>query len=142
MLAFSNDYYGIIFRATQSVELFCAYFHSVSSHLPGAFFLVPFRWLGSLSPRSAYDGFGHRGAFFLSIPKISWKSVYFPGGLDTYSHFHSLCPNIHHYMGMGEKMYALYPIVQTAPESECKNVPDRVNTPETYFLIKNIGCPL
>ena len=25
MLAFSNDYYGIIFRATQSVELFCAY---------------------------------------------------------------------------------------------------------------------
>ncbi|MCU6800842.1 hypothetical protein, partial [Alitiscatomonas aceti] len=43
---------------------------------------------------------------------------------------------------MGEKMYALYPIVQTAPESECKNVPDRVNTPETYFLIKNIGCPL
>ena len=27
MLAFSNDYYGIIFRATQSVELFCAYFN-------------------------------------------------------------------------------------------------------------------
>jgi len=26
MLAFSNDYYGLIFRATQSVELFCAYF--------------------------------------------------------------------------------------------------------------------
>ena len=26
MLAFSNDYYGMIFRATQSVELFCAYF--------------------------------------------------------------------------------------------------------------------
>ena len=25
MLAFSNDYYGMIFRATQSVELFCAY---------------------------------------------------------------------------------------------------------------------
>ena len=25
MLAFSNDYYGLIFRATQSVELFCAY---------------------------------------------------------------------------------------------------------------------
>ena len=25
MLAFSNDYYGIIFRATQSVELFCVY---------------------------------------------------------------------------------------------------------------------
>ena len=29
MLAFSNDYYGMIFRATQSVELFCAYFQSV-----------------------------------------------------------------------------------------------------------------
>ena len=26
MLAFSIDYYGIFFRATQSVELFCAYF--------------------------------------------------------------------------------------------------------------------
>ena len=25
MLAFSNDYYELIFRATQSVELFCAY---------------------------------------------------------------------------------------------------------------------
>ena len=25
MLAFSNDYYGLIFRATQSVELFCTY---------------------------------------------------------------------------------------------------------------------
>ena len=32
MLAFSNDYYGFIFRATQSVELFCAYvtrYHSL-----------------------------------------------------------------------------------------------------------------
>ena len=28
MLAFSIDYYGIFFRATQSVELFCAYFYS------------------------------------------------------------------------------------------------------------------
>ena len=28
MLAFSNDYYGMIFRATQSVELFCAYYKS------------------------------------------------------------------------------------------------------------------
>ena len=25
MLAFSNDYYGFIYRATQSVEVFCAY---------------------------------------------------------------------------------------------------------------------
>ena len=29
MLAFSNDYYGMIFRATQSVELFCAYIQTV-----------------------------------------------------------------------------------------------------------------
>ena len=31
MLAFSIDYYGMIFRATQSVELFCAY-GEASSH--------------------------------------------------------------------------------------------------------------
>ena len=30
MLAFSNDYYGLNFRAKQSVELFCAYVISVS----------------------------------------------------------------------------------------------------------------
>ena len=31
MLAFSNDYYGFIFRVTQSVELFCTYeFNTVS----------------------------------------------------------------------------------------------------------------
>ena len=29
MLAFSNDYYELIFRATQSVELFCAYKKSI-----------------------------------------------------------------------------------------------------------------
>ena len=28
MLAFSNDYYGFIFRVTQSVELFCTYYNS------------------------------------------------------------------------------------------------------------------
>ena len=33
MLAFSNDYYGIIFRATQSVELFCAYLKSFAEGL-------------------------------------------------------------------------------------------------------------
>jgi len=31
MLAFSNDYYGMIFRATQSVELFCAYIKNIDS---------------------------------------------------------------------------------------------------------------
>ena len=32
MLAFSNDYYGFIFRATQSVELFCAYYLKGTSY--------------------------------------------------------------------------------------------------------------
>ncbi len=32
MLAFSNDYYGFIFRVTQSVELFCTY---ILSAFPG-----------------------------------------------------------------------------------------------------------
>jgi len=30
VLAFSNDYYGLNFRAKQSVELFCAYEKSLS----------------------------------------------------------------------------------------------------------------
>ena len=29
MLAFSNDYYGFIFRVTQSVELFCTYCQTI-----------------------------------------------------------------------------------------------------------------
>lgn len=29
MLAFSNDYYGLNFRAKQSVELFCAYYKAM-----------------------------------------------------------------------------------------------------------------
>ena len=33
MLAFSNDYYGMIFRATQSVELFCAYDHVATERI-------------------------------------------------------------------------------------------------------------
>jgi hypothetical protein len=80
--------------------------------------------------------------FFSVYPKFLGNPSIF---LVDWTHIPIFIPyaqNIHHYMGMGEKMYALYPIVQTAPESECKNVPDRVNTPETYFLIKNIGCPL
>ena len=35
MLAFSIDYYGMIFRATQSVELFCAYFVSATAIIIG-----------------------------------------------------------------------------------------------------------
>ena len=34
MLAFSNDYYGMIFRATQSVELFCAYIEKGTRFVP------------------------------------------------------------------------------------------------------------
>ena len=41
MLAFSNDYYGMIFRATQSVELFCAYDEFVYN------IRLPFRKKGS-----------------------------------------------------------------------------------------------
>ncbi len=33
MLAFSNDYYGFIFRVTQSVELFCTYRIASITHL-------------------------------------------------------------------------------------------------------------
>jgi len=33
MLAFSNDYYGFIFRVTQSVELFCTYFFFINKFL-------------------------------------------------------------------------------------------------------------
>jgi hypothetical protein len=32
MLAFSNDYYGFIFRVTQSVELFCTYGKLAEGH--------------------------------------------------------------------------------------------------------------
>ena len=40
MLAFSNDYYGFIFRATQSVELFCAYEKTgISYTLQGDYYL-------------------------------------------------------------------------------------------------------
>ena len=38
MLAFSIDYYGIFFRATQSVELFCTY--PISFHLPSLHYLL------------------------------------------------------------------------------------------------------
>lgn len=39
MLAFSIDYYGMIFRATQSVELFCAYVQSIVTSLITTLFL-------------------------------------------------------------------------------------------------------
>ena len=43
MLAFSNDYYGLIFRAKQSVELFCAYGNTRTT---AVFFIKYLRTLG------------------------------------------------------------------------------------------------
>lgn len=40
MLAFSNDYYGMIFRATQSVELFCAY-NRITNDIGNKIILLP-----------------------------------------------------------------------------------------------------
>ena len=40
MLAFSNDYYGFIFRVTQSVELFCTYLQAgLDCKKSGPFFM-------------------------------------------------------------------------------------------------------
>ena len=54
MLAFSNDYYGFIFRATQSVELFCAYdicvFHGENA---GVHFVLEF--INGLTEQEAID---------------------------------------------------------------------------------------
>ena len=41
MLAFSNDYYGFIFRVTQSVELFCAYVFLYCSLFFSPFYIFP-----------------------------------------------------------------------------------------------------
>ena len=42
MLAFSIDYYGIFFRATQSVELFCTYVAQVyKADIVSSFLAVP-----------------------------------------------------------------------------------------------------
>ena len=41
MLAFSNDYYGLIFRATQSVELFCAYVYNSGENIYYYFYSIP-----------------------------------------------------------------------------------------------------
>ena len=40
MLAFSNDYYGFIFRATQSVELFCAYIENANFEDTGFYYTL------------------------------------------------------------------------------------------------------
>ena len=46
MLAFSNDYYGMIFRATQSVELFCAYLLSLKIGIGSSLALYLAEYLG------------------------------------------------------------------------------------------------
>ena len=42
MLAFSNDYYGFIFRVTQSVELFCTYDSTVTEFIAKLSGDIPF----------------------------------------------------------------------------------------------------
>ena len=54
MLAFSNDYYGFIFRATQSVELFCAYRQSMDGKSRWADNIMIERWFRSFKYEEAY----------------------------------------------------------------------------------------
>ena len=63
MLAFSNDYYGLIFRATQSVELFCAYVED----LIGAGTTKAFRLLKELCEVDKLEqkGSGKLSAYFI-----------------------------------------------------------------------------
>lgn len=67
MLAFSNDYYGFIFRATQSVELFCAYngdaFNRLKPINKRADFSTLKHYLQILLERYAYSEIG--GTFIL-----------------------------------------------------------------------------
>ena len=44
MLAFSNDYYGFIFRVTQSVELFCTYDNNASERAIRGFCIGKKNW--------------------------------------------------------------------------------------------------
>ena len=47
MLAFSNDYYGLNFRAKQSVELFCAYQMLVGNSVVSPIKIGNNVWIGS-----------------------------------------------------------------------------------------------
>ncbi len=74
MLAFSNDYYGFIFRATQSVELFCAYVTRVTSM--GT--LVVFGFLKGFQPIA---GFSYGAKNFERLRQsikvsILWSSIF------------------------------------------------------------------
>ena len=70
MLAFSNDYYGMIFRATQSVELFCAYIFSDRSSLSGSI-IIKNRIFATKFPHSA------RSIIFLrSYSSSNFLSIY------------------------------------------------------------------
>ena len=66
MLAFSNDYYGLIFRATQSVELFCAYGECPEHGSPGAF----------LFKNSKSTDRHRRDNWTVLLFGISWKNVF------------------------------------------------------------------
>ena len=40
MLAFSIDYYGVLFRATQSVGLFCTYYKTMMTRLKQGEYII------------------------------------------------------------------------------------------------------
>lgn len=71
MLAFSNDYYGFIFRVTQSVELFCTYIGGVITELIAGTALVVYR--NSLSQLNHYHKALHEDERFLSSVTLLGK---------------------------------------------------------------------
>ena len=80
MLAFSNDYYGMIFRATQSVELFCAYFQlNKSRNFPPGFIMVLHTFLTLISSKTEkpQKPYGFRGILYLNtMSSCDNKSIF------------------------------------------------------------------
>ena len=119
MLAFSIDYYGIFFRATQSVELFCTYYRNV---LPAKFWkytisasVIPCRITFFLSTFVAtYTSHAKKSValnhtllritfvkefsagcqprYPVKIPITTWKSLSPPRGLQLYPSYQARCP--------------------------------------------------
>ena len=67
MLAFSNDYYGLNFRAKQSVELFCAYSLSIYDFGWIGPIVVPFIIGGTISLLEGHFRGKRRDAYHWSI---------------------------------------------------------------------------
>ena len=76
MLAFSNDYYGFIFRVTQSVELFCTYYyHAKHCYCHGATEVIWNLLIIGFNMREIYlyrriHGFIKRGISRKSVSRI------------------------------------------------------------------------